>query len=66
MKAEKIEQLSVHNEERQILWRALRDRAQAEQSYAALELPEMAVDPEVLALLVLGLGISDLEAKADG
>lgn len=54
LSAETIEGLSVHDEERQILWRALRERAQQAQAYGASELPEMAIDPEVLALLSLG------------
>jgi len=55
----------VHDEERQILWRALRERAQSEQSYGAQDLPEMAIDPEVLALLGLGFGNSNLGIEAD-
>ena len=63
--AETLDGLGVHDEERQILWRALRERAQSEQSYGAQSLPEMAIDPEVMALLDLGFGSAGLGSEAD-
>ena len=57
LKAESINDLVVRDDERQLLWRALRERAQ-DQEYIVSELPEMDVDPVVLASL---LGISKLE-----
>jgi len=50
LKAETINDLTVHDEERQILWRALRERALEKQSYQIQELPEFLVDPEIVAL----------------
>ena len=56
-KAEVINDLVVRDDERQLLWRALRERAQA-QNYTVPELPEIDVDPSVLASL---LGISKFD-----
>ena len=56
-KAEVINDLVVRDDERQLLWRALRERAQA-QDYTVPELPEMDVDPLVLASL---LGLSKFD-----
>lgn len=56
-KAEVINDLVVRDDERQLLWRALRERAQA-QDYIVPELPEMDVNPSVLAAL---LGISKFD-----
>lgn len=39
------------DEERQTLWRALRERALQGGQYRAEELPELAIDPAILALL---------------
>jgi hypothetical protein len=50
LQAEMVKELTVHDEERQILWRALRERALEKQTYKASDLPELAVDPEILAL----------------
>jgi hypothetical protein len=49
LNAQTIEDLSVHDEERQVLWRALRERAEKEQQYGADHLPEFPWDPELLA-----------------
>lgn len=49
--ATKLSDLPVHDEERQILWRSLRERAMRGQEYNAQELPELAVDPSILAFL---------------
>jgi hypothetical protein len=54
LEANTIEDLSVHDEERQVLWRALRERALAAEQYSAAPLPEMAIDPEILALFGQG------------
>jgi hypothetical protein len=56
MSAATIDSLGVHDEERQILWRALRERAQKDQVYGSQNLPAMAIEPELLALLSLGFG----------
>lgn len=39
------------DEERQVLWRALRERALQGGQYRAEDLPELAIDPAILALL---------------
>lgn len=49
--AEKLNDLPVHDEERQVLWRSLRERAMRGQEYNAQELPEMAIDTTILAFL---------------
>jgi hypothetical protein len=49
-----IDSLGVHDEERQILWRALRERAQSDQIYGVQDLPELAIALEILAMLKLG------------
>lgn len=50
LNAETINDLSVHDEERQILWRSLRERALEKQSYQVQDLPEFLIDPEIVAL----------------
>jgi hypothetical protein len=49
LNAQTIDELSVHDEERQVLWKALRERAEKEQQYGADHLPEFPWDPELLA-----------------
>ncbi|NLW71653.1 MAG: hypothetical protein GXY37_02025 [Chloroflexi bacterium] len=49
--AEKLKDLPVHDEERPILWRSLREHALRSQEYRAVDLPELPVDPGLLALL---------------
>lgn len=49
LNAQTIDDLSVHDEERQLLWRALRERAEKAQQYGADHLPEFPWDPELLA-----------------
>lgn len=49
LSAQTLEELSVHDEERKVLWSALRERAQKEQQYGADHLPEFPWDPELLA-----------------
>lgn len=57
--AETINDLVIHSEERQTLWKALRERASRMQSYQAVGEPEVDLDAEMLALL---LGIKGFEA----
>lgn len=60
--AQTVNDLVVHqSEERQLLWRALRERALRSSRYRAEELPEMALDPAVLALLG-GLQLAENQA----
>ncbi len=49
--ARTISDLVVRSEERQILWRSLRERALQGGEYKPEELPEIAIDPALLALL---------------
>jgi hypothetical protein len=56
LSAETINDLVVHSEERQLLWKALRERASQHQTYTPDGLEEVDVDPEVLAAL---LGINE-------
>jgi hypothetical protein len=51
-----ISDLVVRSEERKLLWKSLRERAEQDQGY---EVPEADLPPEVLAAL---LGIKELEA----
>lgn len=50
-RARTINDLVVRSEEREILWRSLRERALSAGAYTPAELPEFAVDPALLALL---------------
>lgn len=52
-RAQSVSDLSVRAEERQVLWHALRERAQRAQQYAVSDLPEFPLGPEILALLTL-------------
>jgi hypothetical protein len=60
--AETIRELVVYNEERQTLWKSLRERAIQSQDYVPSELAGVDLDPSVLAAL---LGIP-LERAAKG
>lgn len=53
-KAETLSDLTVHDDERKRLWKALRERAASDHHYHT-DLPEVDVQPEVLAAL-LGMG----------
>ncbi len=53
LQADTVNYLTVHDEERNILWRALRERAIERQTYQADDLPELPIDPEILALFRL-------------
>lgn len=54
--AESVEDLVVRSEDRKLLWRSLRERAIQSHLYQTEDLPEMPLDPEILALLGLFLG----------
>lgn len=54
--AEDLSQLGVHDEERQVLFQALRERAKQEQQYSAVRRPEFPLDPELLAYISLHAG----------
>ncbi len=60
--AETLQDLVVRSEEREVLWRSLRERAQRAGQYHASDLPEMELDPALLLMLgdltKLGKGIS--------
>ncbi|HEX9596325.1 MAG TPA: hypothetical protein VF982_05550 [Anaerolineales bacterium] len=47
--AQTLDDLSVHDEERQGLFHALRERAKEKQQYSAVHQPEFPFDPELLA-----------------
>jgi hypothetical protein len=57
LNAQAIKDLIVQSEERQLLWQALRERA-AQAPYQAADLPEIEIDPALLAAL---LGIKEAE-----
>lgn len=65
LSAEMIDGLSVQDEERQVLWRALRERAQQAQAYGAGDLPEMAIEPEIFALLSLAIANPNPETESN-
>jgi hypothetical protein len=56
--AESLSDLPVHDEERPILWQALRERALKSEEYRANDLPEIPLDPSLLAFLS-GISIAD-------
>jgi len=64
LNAKLLNDLVVQNEEREILWKNLRERAEHEQLYKT-DLPEVDVPPDVLMAL---LGIKELESdyRAEG
>jgi len=57
-KAESVNDLIVHSEERQILWKALHERLLQKQSYHIDEFKGVEIDDEILSQL---LGIRELE-----
>jgi hypothetical protein len=59
--AKLMNDLVVQNEEREILWKNLRERAENEQLYKA-DLPKTDIPPEILMAL---LGIKDLQTDYD-
>jgi hypothetical protein len=56
LKACTVNELVVETEERQVLWQALHERASQSQQYQSSELPELEVEPSILAAL---LGIQE-------
>jgi hypothetical protein len=62
LEAKTINDLVVDGDERQVLWRSLRERAENEQLYKT-DLPDLDIPPEVLMGL---LGIKELESGYDG
>ncbi|MFZ3071102.1 MAG: hypothetical protein WA110_08285 [Anaerolineaceae bacterium] len=48
--AETLSDLPVHDDERPVLWQSLRERALRANEYQAGELPQLPVDPAILAL----------------
>src|SRR5215216_4983758 len=61
LQAKTLNDLVVDGDERQVLWRSLRERAENEQLYKT-DLPEMDIPPEVLMGL---LGINELDGGYD-
>jgi hypothetical protein len=61
LKAKTINDLVVHSDERQLLWRSLRERPVNGQAYQT-ELPALDVDPQVLIEL---LGIKEINSAYD-
>lgn len=57
LKAKSLNELVVNGDERQLLWRSLRERAENEQLYKA-NLPDVDIPPEVLIAL---LGIKEVQ-----
>jgi hypothetical protein len=62
LNAKTLNDLVVAGDERQVLWRSLRERAENEQLYKT-DLPEADIPPEVLMAL---LGIKELDGEYDG
>ena len=50
-RAETVNDLVVRSEEREVLWKTLRERALLAGAYTPEELPELPIDPAILALL---------------
>ena len=61
LNAKSVNDLVVQSDERQLLWRSLRERAENEQLYK-VDLPEADIPPEVLMAL---LGIKEMQAPYD-
>jgi hypothetical protein len=61
LKAKSLNDLVVDGDERQLLWRSLRERAENSQLYKT-DLPEADIPPEVLIAL---LGIKEIQAPYD-
>lgn len=62
LNAKILNDLVVQNEEREILWKNLRERAENEQLYKT-DLPDVGISPEVLMTL---LGIKELDGGQGG
>lgn len=52
LKAQKVEDLIVQSEERQILWKALRERILSSDSYRSEPVEDIALDDTVIAMLL--------------
>jgi len=62
LKAHTLNDLVVRAEERDVLWRSLRERALQSGDYHADDLPEIAIDPALLAMLgALGLKVGETQ-----
>lgn len=57
LNAETLHDLVIESDERKLLWQALRERANRDEHYGAEELPELDIDPALLAAV---LGIRDI------
>ena len=53
--AKRIQDLSVHDEERPLLWKALREKALENEQYGFRKLPEVEIDMDILMMLGTGL-----------
>lgn len=53
LNSDQINELTVQDEERLVLWKALRERALQKQQYQVQDLPELPLSPEILALFGL-------------
>ena len=62
--AQKLNDLVVKAEGRQVLWRSLRERALSSGQYAPADLPELDLDPALLALLGDWQSVADASKKA--
>ncbi len=62
LKAKTLNDLAVQDDERKLLWKSLRERAQNSQLYKT-DLPDVEIDPILLGAL---LGIKELERDYDG
>jgi hypothetical protein len=60
LNAETVNDLVLQSEDRRSLWQSLRERAAQAEEYGAAELPELDLDPTLLATL---LGIHELTAE---
>ncbi len=60
LNAETVNDLIAQDDERQVLWRALRERASKSQAYTAGDLPDAEVDPSLLLAIWASRGLFDL------
>jgi hypothetical protein len=58
LNADLVRDLVIHSDERQILWKALRERLVQTPGYQVDDYPDLELDPEVLAIL---LGVKEVE-----
>jgi len=56
LNARHVNELTVHDEERLVLWKALRERAMHKQQYHVQDLPALPLPPDILALFSLMRG----------